>query len=323
MFGGIAKWVAQIETPSACPEYLYRAFTTATSGRPGPGRARAAGGHARRGGRRRRRTARTRRCRRTRARTSWRACASCSPAPSGRSRSSAGAAGRSRPRRTSPPSPRRTRSPSAPGSAARTTSTTPRRVYAGHVGIGPDPKLAARVRDADLLLVVGARLGESTTGGYTLVAAGRPHQTLVHVHAAPRSSAACTSRSSGSSPAHRSSRPPRAALEPVDSSAWRDRDRAGARRPPREHGAHARARRRADGRRDGGAARAAAGRRDPHERRRQLLRLGAPLLRVPPLPDAARADERRHGLRRARRRRRQAASTPSAWSSASPATATS
>ena len=36
MFGGIAKWVAQIERAERVPEYLYRAFTTATSGRPGP-----------------------------------------------------------------------------------------------------------------------------------------------------------------------------------------------------------------------------------------------------------------------------------------------
>ncbi|MGZ8783230.1 MAG: thiamine pyrophosphate-dependent enzyme, partial [Gaiellaceae bacterium] len=57
------------------------------------------------------------------------------------------------------------------------------RVFAGHVGVGIDPALARRVADADLLLVVGARLGEMTTGGYTLVEPPRPKQTLVHVHA--------------------------------------------------------------------------------------------------------------------------------------------
>jgi acetolactate synthase-1/2/3 large subunit len=55
--------------------------------------------------------------------------------------------------------------------------------YVGHVGIGPDPRLASRVREADVLLVVGARLGEMTTGGYTLVEPPVPRQTLVHVHA--------------------------------------------------------------------------------------------------------------------------------------------
>jgi acetolactate synthase-1/2/3 large subunit len=54
-------------------------------------------------------------------------------------------------------------------------------LYAGDVGIGVAPKLAARVRETDLLLAVGARLDEMTTGGYTLVQAPRPAQTLVHV----------------------------------------------------------------------------------------------------------------------------------------------
>jgi acetolactate synthase-1/2/3 large subunit len=55
--------------------------------------------------------------------------------------------------------------------------------YAGDVGIGINPKLARRVKDADLLLVIGARLGEITTSGYTLLEVPVPSQTLVHVHA--------------------------------------------------------------------------------------------------------------------------------------------
>jgi acetolactate synthase-1/2/3 large subunit len=54
--------------------------------------------------------------------------------------------------------------------------------YAGDVGIGINPKLAARVRDADVLLVVGERLGEITTSGYTLLDVPVAKQTLVHVH---------------------------------------------------------------------------------------------------------------------------------------------
>ena len=54
--------------------------------------------------------------------------------------------------------------------------------YVGDIGIGINPKLAARVRDADLLLVVGPRLGEMTTSGYTLLEPPVPAQTLVHVH---------------------------------------------------------------------------------------------------------------------------------------------
>jgi acetolactate synthase I/II/III large subunit len=54
--------------------------------------------------------------------------------------------------------------------------------YAGDVGIGINPKLAARVRESDLLLVVGPRLGEMTTSGYTLIEPPVPAQPLVHVH---------------------------------------------------------------------------------------------------------------------------------------------
>jgi len=55
-------------------------------------------------------------------------------------------------------------------------------LYAGDVGIGINPKLAARIRDADLVIALGIRLGEMTTGGYTLLQAPRPTQTLVHIH---------------------------------------------------------------------------------------------------------------------------------------------
>jgi acetolactate synthase-1/2/3 large subunit len=55
-------------------------------------------------------------------------------------------------------------------------------VYAGNLGYGPSPALVERVRAADLLLVVGARLGEATTDGYTLVTPEHPGQRLVHVH---------------------------------------------------------------------------------------------------------------------------------------------
>ncbi|MED5621712.1 thiamine pyrophosphate-binding protein [Ideonella sp. BN130291] len=56
-------------------------------------------------------------------------------------------------------------------------------LYAGDVGIGINPKLAARVKEADLVLAIGPRLGEMTTSGYTLLDVPRPRQKLVHVHA--------------------------------------------------------------------------------------------------------------------------------------------
>jgi acetolactate synthase I/II/III large subunit len=55
-------------------------------------------------------------------------------------------------------------------------------LYAGDVGIGINPKLATRIRDADLVIALGIRLGEMTTGGYTLLQAPRPAQALVHIH---------------------------------------------------------------------------------------------------------------------------------------------
>jgi acetolactate synthase I/II/III large subunit len=55
-------------------------------------------------------------------------------------------------------------------------------LYAGDVGIGINPKLAARIKASDLVIALGVRLGEMTTGGYTLLAAPRPAQKLVHIH---------------------------------------------------------------------------------------------------------------------------------------------
>jgi acetolactate synthase-1/2/3 large subunit len=55
--------------------------------------------------------------------------------------------------------------------------------YAGDVGIGINPALAKRIREADLILAVGPRLGEMTTGGYTLLQAPKTAQKLVHIHA--------------------------------------------------------------------------------------------------------------------------------------------
>ena len=58
-------------------------------------------------------------------------------------------------------------------------------VYAGNLGYGPNPKLVERIKAADLVLVVGARLGEATTDGYTLVTPEHPGQLFVHVHPDP------------------------------------------------------------------------------------------------------------------------------------------
>ena len=55
--------------------------------------------------------------------------------------------------------------------------------YAGDVGIGINPALAKRLKDSDLILAIGPRLGEMTTGGYSVLQAPKAAQTRVHIHA--------------------------------------------------------------------------------------------------------------------------------------------
>ncbi|MSQ56536.1 MAG: thiamine pyrophosphate-binding protein [Limnohabitans sp.] len=55
-------------------------------------------------------------------------------------------------------------------------------LYAGDVGIGLNPKLAQRIKESDLIITIGPRLGEMTTGGYTLMEAPRSQQKLIHIH---------------------------------------------------------------------------------------------------------------------------------------------
>ena len=322
MFGGLAKWAAQIDRAERVPEYLYRAFTTATSGRPGPVvlalpedmqtddvEAEDARPYAP-----------------VPAHPGADDLARLRDLLAGAKRPFAIVGGGGWSEQAAEDFLAFAEANELPvGASFRRQDYVDNasRVYAGHVGIGPDPKLAARVRDADLLLVVGARLGETTTSGYTLVEPGRQRQTLVHVHAAADELGHVYQPALGivsGSPRVRGGGSGARACRLVGVARG---DRAGACRPPREPAALGRPGRPPDGRGDGMAARAAARRRDPHERRRQLLGLGAPLLRVPALRHAARPDERRDGLRRACRRHGQVASTRIASSCASPATATS
>ena len=55
--------------------------------------------------------------------------------------------------------------------------------FVGDVGIGINPPLGKRVQESDLIIAIGPRLGEMTSGGYTLFDIPVPRQPLVHVHA--------------------------------------------------------------------------------------------------------------------------------------------
>jgi acetolactate synthase-1/2/3 large subunit len=94
--------------------------------------------------------------------------------------------------------------------------------YCGDVGIGISPALAERVRNADLILAIGPRLGEMTSGGYTLFGIPDPKRRMVHVHPGAeelgRVYRADLMLNAGMPEFARAA----ATLPPVDSSRWRD-----------------------------------------------------------------------------------------------------
>ncbi|MET0605857.1 MAG: thiamine pyrophosphate-binding protein [Beijerinckiaceae bacterium] len=55
--------------------------------------------------------------------------------------------------------------------------------YAGEIGIAPNPKLKARIDDADLVMLIGGRMAEMPSQSYTLFGIPYPKQQFVHVHA--------------------------------------------------------------------------------------------------------------------------------------------
>jgi acetolactate synthase-1/2/3 large subunit len=94
--------------------------------------------------------------------------------------------------------------------------------YIGDVGLGINPKLAQRVRESDLLVVVGARLGEMTTGGYTLLQPPRPKQKLVHVHAGAEELGRVYQADLPINASMRAFAAAAAQMAPVDGSAWHE-----------------------------------------------------------------------------------------------------
>ena len=183
-FGGMAKWVAQIELADRIPEYVARAWSVAMAGRPGPvvlalpedmlsGPADAP-------------------------------LRAATPTPS--VEPSAGAVDAVVARLTAAERPLLMLGGSPWSAAARDAAHAVAEAwslpvtavfrrqdhfdnahpsYIGDFGIGANPKLVKRAQAADCLLVVGSRLGEIATQGYSRFDPARTAQTLIHVHADP------------------------------------------------------------------------------------------------------------------------------------------
>ena len=311
-------------TRTGCRSCVARAFHTATRGRPGPvvlalpedvlsdDEADVADALPLRRPRSRRRADDVDRRR-----------SSCSRRRSGRWSSSAGAGGASRRGRDVIAFAEAERAGRRVVSLPGLRRQRARRCYAGPLTIGMDPKLAQRVEDADVILALGTRLGEIATQRLLAARAAAPAPDARSTSTPTRTSSAASTRPelpivSGSpefAAALGAGRSSAAVASWVERAARADylanlAATAAAGRPRARRG-------------DGLPARAPARRRRAHERRGQLHRLGAPLLRVPPYGTQLAPRAGRDGLRRAGRARREAARTRSGRSSASPATATS
>jgi acetolactate synthase-1/2/3 large subunit len=181
MFGQMAKWVAQIDDAKRVPEFIARAFTVATSGRPGPvvlalpeDMLVETADVANAGPYRRVETAPS-----PAAMAELRTLLAAAKRPlilvgggawdeAAVERIEAFAA--------------RNDLPVAAVFRRQDRFDNGHPNYIGDVGIGINPKLQLRVKECDVLVVLGARLDEMTTSGYELIDIPVPKQSLVHVH---------------------------------------------------------------------------------------------------------------------------------------------
>jgi len=181
MFGQMAKWVAQIDRADRVPEYIARAFQVATSGRPGPVVLALPEDML----------AQVVDVVDTRHYTPVQASAS----PQQLAQFSAMLAAAQRPLlliggsgwdQTATDNIRdfatRNHLPLACAFRFQDLIDNAHPNYIGDVGIGINPKLAQRIKDADVVIAMGPRLGEMTTGGYTVLEAPVPKQKLIHIH---------------------------------------------------------------------------------------------------------------------------------------------
>ena len=184
MFGPLAKWVAQVDRAERIPELVARAYRTATSGRPGPVVLAlpedVLASHV------------------DVEDASAYAPAQAAPGPAeletmcglleGAERPLAIVGGQPWSEDAGAALARWCEASHLPLAAAwrcqdYVDNTSP--CYAGHLALGSDPRLRARLRDADVLLVVGARLGDIETSGYETIAPPGVGRTLIHVHPDP------------------------------------------------------------------------------------------------------------------------------------------
>ena len=183
-FGPIAKWAARIDSADRIPEYVARAYATAISGRPGPvvlalpedmlSRETKA---------------------KPRPRVERPAQAPCPDAMQAMMALLAdaaspvavigGAGWNAKAREYFQLFAERLGIPVATAFRRQDAISPSSRVYAGNLGYGPNPKLVERVKNADLVLAVGARLGEATTDGYTVPPLVDGDRKLVHIHPDP------------------------------------------------------------------------------------------------------------------------------------------
>ena len=183
-FGGVAKWVGAIDHPARVGETMARAFSTAMSGRPGPvvlGLPRDVLGQPDR-------SADSRPVRAVEAGPDAAALAELHALLAGSRRpmvvvggSRWDAAARAALHRFA----ERWALPVATSYRRGPLFDAGHNAYAGDLGLGANPKLVERVRAADLLLLIGGRLGEVPSQGYGLLDIPAPKTRLVHIHADP------------------------------------------------------------------------------------------------------------------------------------------
>ena len=181
-FGGTAKWVAELVDPARAPELIGRAFHTAVNGRPGPVVISIP------------EDMQNEAC--TVPTPAHYKLASCAPSAGALAQMQAMIEAAEHPLAIvggggwSPQAIVDLRAfverfdlPVAAGFRRQDLFDNTHPNYVGVLGLGTNPSLVDMVDRADLLLVIGERLGDITTAGYTLLTAPRPVQHLVHIHA--------------------------------------------------------------------------------------------------------------------------------------------